>query len=137
MWGGGTVPGEWAMQPALSSPYEHKHNMYEHKHPHAHEIEIPEHTHDIEYGIFEFEEMPDDIIVKVDGNIVSGTGLDENNLDITDFLDKSDGKINRGSFHVVEIYPIEDEENNPSGLARIEANVIVQCFIQSRGGGDY
>jgi phage minor structural protein len=116
--------------------------IYEHRHAmesvsHYHNVTLPEHQHQIEYGIFEFEHLPSDIIVKVDGNVVSGTNLNENNLDITDYLESTDGKINRGAFHRIEITPVEDEVNNPNGLARIEANLIVQCFIQSRGGGDY
>ena len=105
--------------------------------PHKHTFTIPDHQHNIEYGIFEFEQMPASIIVKVDGNTIPNTELSENSLDITEYLKNTDGKINRGSFHIIEIYPVEDEINNPNGLARIEANVIVQCFIQSRGGGDF
>lgn len=40
-----------------------------------------------------------------------------------------DGKITRGTWHEIKIVP--------DSLTRIEANLFVQTFVQSVGGGDY
>ena len=40
-----------------------------------------------------------------------------------------DGKITSGAWHEIQIAP--------NDLARIEANIVTQLFIQSRGGGNY
>lgn len=102
----------------------------------THSHTIPEHTHDINYGIYEFDYLPDSVIIKVDGITIPQTELTGNDINIVPYLSSSNGKVNRGSFHTVEIYPGVTAEN-PSGLARINAAVIKQIFIQSRGGGNY
>ena len=104
---------------------------------HSHDIEIPDHTHDIEYGIYEFEYLPTKLTLKVDGTTVTTNApLSDSDFDIIPYLSKTSGKVNRGAFHTVEIIP-NTTANNPDGLARINASVVKQIFVQSRGGGDY
>ena len=97
---------------------------------HSHQITLDPHTHGITYGIYEGGEA-DHVVVKVDGAMVDGidaTSVDE--LDIAAYLETDDeGKIKRGAWHTVELVPDK--------LTRIEANLFVQTFIQSIGGGDY
>ena len=110
---------------------EHDHNLNVDHHSHSievddhdHDIELAHHKHEIEYGIFEGP-RPDNIVVRVDGNKVPDTGTGEDELDILDYLEKdNDGKIKRG-WHEVEF--------KPDDLARINATLHIQLFIQSRG----
>jgi phage minor structural protein len=96
---------------------------------HSHDLTLPDHTHEILYGIFEGE-TPTSVTVKVDGNTIPSLGLNENDIDIIPYLSKdSEGKINRGTWHEVEI--------TPNSLGRITANIATQLFLQSRGGGNY
>lgn len=96
---------------------------------HVHQIIIPPHTHDIEYGIFEGP-TPTAVTVKVDGQIVPGLGVDEQDIDIIPYLSKDGGgKIQRGVWHTIEIAP--------NSLGRIVASVNTQIFVNSRGGGNY
>jgi hypothetical protein len=104
---------------------------------HSHDIEIPNHTHDIDYGIYEFEYLPTKLTIKVDGTTVTTNApVSDSDFDIIPYLSKTSGKVNRGAFHTVEIIP-NTTANNPDGLARINASVVKQIFVQSRGGGDY
>ena len=101
----------------------HTHDM-----PHTHEI--PTHTHDIDFGIYEGP-TPRTVVVKVDGNIVSGLGTSVDEFDIIPYLSKdAAGKINRGTFHEITIAPV-------NSLGRVVASVFTQIFASSRGGGDY
>ena len=69
-------------------------------------------------------------ILWMDGNVVPASALTDSEMDIVAYLDKDDdGKITRGTWHEIEIVP--------NGLTRIEANLFVQAFVQSVGGGDY
>lgn len=116
--------------------YDFKVNIPPHAHemPHTHDMPhthvIPSHTHGIEFGIYSGPQASS-VTVKVDGNVVPGvTGSSANNIDLAAYLTKDDeGKIRRGQFHEIEI--------SPNGLSRIEASVILQYFVQSRGGGNY
>lgn len=91
---------------------------------HNHDIELPDHTHEIKYGIYEGP-SPSNVAVNVDGNNVPGTGTSESEIDIIDYLEKDEtGKIRRG-WHEVEF--------TPDNLARINATLHIQLFIQSRG----
>lgn len=113
----------------------HRHNIYipSHQHSvqipsHSHNITIPNHTHNIEYGIFNGP-SPTSVTVRVDGNLISGLGTNESEVNIIPYLSKdSGGKVTRG-WHEITI--------TPNDLGRIEASVISQFFVQSRGGGDY
>lgn len=96
---------------------------------HTHNITIPDHTHDIDYGIY-LGPTPKAVTVAVDGNIIPGLGLYETDVDIIPYLSKdSEGKILRGAWHEITI--------TPDSLGRIVANVVIQLFVQSRGGGSY
>ena len=50
-------------------------------------------------------------------------------VDVTQYLEMENGRIKRGVWHEIEIVPDK--------LTRIEANLFVQLFVQSRGGGDF
>lgn len=145
----------WSVRPGYTSgmpvtdralrdtPYEHAHQIVDidHMHnvevpAHTHDVVMPSHTHDIEHGIFEYEYLPEDVLIKVDGNVIPASGLSGKDIDIVPYLSATDGKIQRGIFHKVEIFPGVTEQN-PLGLARITATVVKQIFTQSRGGGDY
>ncbi|MEI7027162.1 phage tail protein [Paenibacillus sp. y28] len=107
---------------------DHTHEIAAHTHGMDHTHEIPAHNHEMEYGIFEGP-TPTAVTVTVDGTVVTGLGVNENDVDIIPFLAKdSSGKINRG-WHEIKI--------TPDNLGRIVANVNTQLFVQSRGGGDY
>lgn len=96
---------------------------------HSHDVIIPDHTHSVLHGIYELDQLPSSVTIKVDGNSVPGTDLKRDRLDIASYLSKdSNGKITRG-MHELTILP--------SGLARVEADVILRVFIQSRIGGVY
>jgi phage minor structural protein len=96
---------------------------------HTHQITLAPHTHDIEYGIFEGP-TPTTVTVRVDGNVISGLGVSADEVDIVPYLSKeAGGKIERGTWHTIEI--------TPDSLGRIVASVVTQIFVQSRGGGDY
>ena len=97
---------------------------------HSHVFTIPEHTHDLEYGIFEGERA-ESLTLRVDGEDVPAEAISEKEeLDIAPYLRKNaDGKVIRGTWHTVEFVP--------NGITRITADLFFQVFIQSRGAGDY
>ncbi|MNX83961.1 Prophage endopeptidase tail [compost metagenome] len=109
---------------------DHTHTIEAHKHEmdHTHTINIPAHVHEIEYGIYQGP-TPTEVSVTVDGNMVAGTEVNIDELDIIPHLSKDDsGKVQRG-WHEIKI--------TPNSLGRIVASVNKQIFVQSRGGGDY
>jgi phage minor structural protein len=92
---------------------------------HTHTSVLPDHTHGIQFGIYKLSTLPASVIVKVDGNTVPGTSLEADGVDLIPYLNKdTDGNITRG-WHTISI--------TPNALGRINANVISQFFIQSRG----
>lgn len=96
---------------------------------HAHDITLPDHTHDIDQGIYELETIPTTVYIIVDGNVVPITSANNDRVNLVDYMGKDgDGKITRGR-HELQIFP--------DGLARIEADIILRVFIQSRLGGKY
>jgi len=96
---------------------------------HTHEITIPDHTHEIEYGIFEGPD-PSSITMKIDGNTVPNPSLSNMDLDIIPYLSKdADGRVKRGEWHTIEI--------TPNDLARVELSAVIQCYVRSKGGGDF
>jgi len=158
--GGSTVessePGIWALSPpqfllgdfmnfagvhthggAVASDGGHAHSMFSVAHTHNvsipnhfHSLSLPNHVHGIEYGIFLNGTLPTAITVTVDGNPVPGLTLNEDGIDLIPYLAvDGDGKVTRGAWHEISI--------SPNALGRIEANIITQLFIQSRGGGNY
>lgn len=117
----------------------HKHNVSLPTHVHGVTINIPDHKHDvniqipnhihaIEFGIYEGA-AAQTVTVKVDGNEISELGVEEDSVDILSYLSvDGSGKVERGAWHEIEI--------TPDRLSRIECAVVVQLFIQSRGGVD-
>lgn len=96
---------------------------------HTHDFTLADHTHEIVYGIYEGG-TANSVTLKVDGNTVPASAIKSDEMDIVAYLAKDeDGKITRGTWHEIEIVP--------NGLTRIEANLFVQAFVQSVGGGDY
>lgn len=133
---------DWANE---GTEYEHRHIIdgVNHSHTvniqeHNHNVNIPAHNHIINYGIYEYSDLPESVVIKVDGKTVEGvTELNRNDINIVPYLSKDgEGKITRGTFHKVEIFPCTSEQNL-SGLARITASVVKQIFLQSRGEGNY
>ncbi len=109
----------------------HRHNVSvsDHKHDvsipnHRHSFALSDHVHDIIYGIYQGP-TPTAVTVKVDGNVISGLGLKEEEVNIMDHLKRdAGGKIVRG-FHEVTI--------TPNSLGRANVVIHIQQFIQSKG----
>lgn len=135
--GGGTVtwtPSGSHVHLNVNYNHDHKIDLPPHNHSfevpnHTHEINLPNHTHELEFGIFEGPKATA-VVIKVDGNEVPITSPSVQNVDLVPYLAKdADGKILRGTWHEIEI--------SPNSLSRIVASVVVQLFVQSRGGGNY
>ena len=95
---------------------------------HRHSITLPNHTHDIEFGIYEGTRA-NSVTIKVDGNILPTTQPGQD-INIIPYLSvDSEGKIQRNTWHEVEIIPDQ--------MTRVLANIFMQIFTNSRGGGDY
>jgi len=110
-------------------PHTHEVTIPSHTHNMNHTHEIPSHTHGIQHGIYEGPEATA-IGLFVDDNLVPGSNASATNLNIVDYLElDGEGKIKRGHWHKIELVP--------NTLSRIVANVMVQFFVNSRGGGDY
>jgi phage minor structural protein len=95
---------------------------------HDHTFNIPGHAHAVTAKVTEYEIDVSSVQIVIDGNTVPGTGQNMERINIVPYLSKTSGAINRGR-HGIDIRP-----NNP---ARVEANVILRVFIQSRIGGVY
>lgn len=95
---------------------------------HQHEITLPNHTHEIEHGIFKLNRTPSRVTIKVDGVTVPITATYGDSIDLIPYLPlDSENRVTRG-WHTVEI--------TPNDLGRINAEVMTQFFMQSRGGVD-
>lgn len=95
---------------------------------HRHDITLPDHTHEIEHGIFKLSRRPSKVTIKVDGNTVPHSALTGNSIDLIPYLSvDSENRVNRG-WHTIEI--------TTDDLGRINAEVMAQFFMQSRGGVD-
>lgn len=118
----------------------HVHSVSDHVHtvkldPHSHNFEveipainIPEHIHEMEHGIFTLNRLPTAVTIKVNGTTVPHTATSGDNIDLIPYLDlDSDNRVRRG-WHTVEI--------TPNDLGRITAQINTQFFMQSRGGVD-
>lgn len=112
---------------------EHKHNVAIEPHTHSvnikshkHSFVLPDHNHEILYGMYEGGSAKD-CYLKVDGQTVYKTDKEVN---LIPYLSKDDGgRIQRGTWHTVEIVPDK--------LTRINASLFIQLFTNSRGGGDF
>lgn len=91
---------------------------------HTHSISIPDHTHSIEQGIFTFGN-PTAAALYINGVYKAAVEADTE-TDITQYLLNNQGKINRGAWHSIEVLP--------NDKAYITIDMVVQGFIQSRGG---
>lgn len=105
---------------------EHEHDI---KIPnHEHNIKIPSHTHDLEFGIYQGS-TAENVVIKVDGQVLPTAEASED-IDIIKYLSVDDsGKVQRNTWHTVEIIPDK--------MTRVVANIFMQIFTNSRGGGDY
>ncbi len=124
------IPAQELKIPAHSHVFETTEHTHRVSIPeHAHDLTLTDHTHAIAYGIYEGG-TANSVTLLVDGNAVPPSALNSREMDIVAYLAKdSAGKVTRGTWHEIEIVP--------DGLTRIEANLFVQAFIQSVGGGDY
>ncbi|MBH1941629.1 phage tail protein [Mobilitalea sibirica] len=96
---------------------------------HTHNIVLEDHVHEIEFGIYESDLQAEAVQIWIDGNAYPTTEISGDRIDLVDYLSKDgNGKVTRGR-HEILMYP--------STLARIEADVILRVFIQSRIGGVY
>jgi len=131
---GAVVAGTTAHYHPLSGVMSHSHSMgHVHNISHNHRVtvnvDIPDHTHPITYGIYEGSRATS-LTIRVDGNTIPAGQVTASGLDIVPWMAKdADGKITRGTWHTVELVP--------NTLTRIEANLAIRVFIQSVGGGDF
>lgn len=121
-------------QHAVNIPsHRHDVNIPRHNHrfyidDHYHRINIPEHTHDLQFGIYQGDRASK-VTIKVDGKTIPQT-QENTDISIIDYLAvDSSGKVQRNTWHEIEIIPDK--------MTRIVANVFMQIFTNSRGGGDY
>jgi len=118
---------------SLLADHTHDVDIPEHSHsiniePHSHNISLPNHTHNLEFGIYQGE-TADSVTVRVDGNLIQAVEEGQD-IDIVPYMSvDSSGKINRNTWHEIEIIP--------DRMTRVAANIFLQIFTQSRGGGDY
>ncbi len=106
----------------------HDHNVEVNVPNHTHSINIPNHTHELEFGIYQGT-TADRVTIKVDGKIIP-TSKENEDIDIIKYLSTDGaGKINRNTWHEIEIVPDK--------MTRVVANIFMQIFTNSRGGGDY
>lgn len=113
----------------------HNHRFYidDHYHrinlpTHDHRINIPEHTHNLQFGIYQGDRASK-VTIKVDGKAIPQT-QENTDINIIDYLAvDSAGKVQRNTWHEIEIIPDK--------MSRIVANIFMQIFTNSRGGGNY
>lgn len=94
---------------------------------HTHTVNIPNHTHPIEHGIFRTGN-PTSAQVSLLGSVRATIGRTAE-LDITPWLLNTSNKVPRGSWIKLGV--------KPNDLAYITIDLMVQGFVQSRGGGNY
>lgn len=117
----------------LNANHDHQFEIPDHSHsisfePHSHNINLPSHTHDLEFGIYQGE-TANSVTIRVDGNMIPSVEEGED-INIVPYMSvDSSGKIDRNTWHTVEIIPDK--------MTRVAANIFLQIFAQSRGGGDY
>ena len=116
-----------------TDPHSHGIEIDDHAHeikldPHSHSIKIEDHTHALEFGIYQGSRA-DKVTIKIDGKVIPQTQAGQD-INIVPYLstDKG-GKILRNTWHTIEIIP--------NKMSRIVANVFMQIFTNSRGGGDF
>ena len=111
----------------------HKVTINDHTHTvsipsHTHNFSIEAHAHNIEYGIYKGSTANSARII-VDGTTLPDTYSSFNDVDLIPYLNMdTDGKVYRG-WHTVQVVP--------NILTRIELDLVIQLFANSRGGGQY
>jgi len=95
---------------------------------HVHALSTQQHIHNATLKVIEFNVIPSSIAIRVDGNLIPSSALSGERINLVSYLAKTGGAITRGKHEIVI---------TPSDVARIEANVILRVFIQSRIGGIY
>jgi phage minor structural protein len=130
----GIVPHRHPHSHSVNVPsHSHNFSVPSHSHSvnipnHSHGINIPSHTHELQFGIYQGS-TANSVTIKIDGKAipVSSPGQD---INIIPFLSvDSGGKVQRNTWHTVEIVP--------NRMTRVVANIFMQIFTNSRGGGDY
>lgn len=91
---------------------------------HDHDFELQAHEHDISPGIYEFGN-PKSFSILIDGKKRATYAETTAELDITNFLVGTDGKIPRDKWFEFAVLP--------DGLSYACITLVVQGFIQSRG----
>ena len=111
----------------------HTHRVSSHKHsisisPHEHSFSIPDHTHDITHGIYSGTTAKE-LTIEVDDTKLGTYKGTVSDLDLVQYLSKDDsGNITRG-WHTIKV--------TPDTLSRVEFDLVIQLFANSRGGGQY
>lgn len=128
-----------------SHSFSHVHDMphvhdiaHEHKIPamefelsgHSHSVRIPEHEHELTYGVYEGQRAQT-LGIRVDGQEIPAEEIPQGGeIDVAKWLRTNDeGRVTRAAWHEIEFVP--------DGITRITADLFFQVFIQSRGAGDY
>lgn len=91
---------------------------------HTHSTTIPSHDHEITPGIYRFGN-PSRFSLYVNNVFRESFNSTGAEIDLTQYLVSTDGKIPRGSWHSIEI--------RPNDLAYVSIDMFVQGFVQSRG----
>lgn len=96
---------------------------------HSHSFSVPDHTHEITYGIYSGS-TASKLTLKVDNTVISTAfGSTISDLNLIDYLSKEhSGNITRG-WHTIRV--------TPDVLSRVEFDLVIQLFANSRGGGQY
>ena len=90
-------------------------------------LSIGNHTHDVQFGIYEGKLSDRTCRVTVDGKAVPESVTASGSFDAVQYLSRTqEGKIRRGTWHTIAFAP--------AALARIEADVHVRTFIRSLQG---
>lgn len=130
----GIVPHNHPHSHSVSIPsHSHSVNVPDHSHNvnipnHTHSISIPNHTHDLEFGIFQGD-IANSVTIKIGNKTITNAPAGQD-IDLIPFLQiDGAGKVQRNTWHTVELVPNQ--------MTRVVANVFMQIFTNSRGGGDY
>lgn len=95
---------------------------------HSHNFTLPDHTHNIEYGIFSGT-TAGRLTITVDGKAAGSYTNGVSDLDLVNYLSKDgSGNVQRG-WHTITI--------KPDKLTRVEFDLVIQLFANSRGGGQF
>ncbi len=106
----------------------HTHTVDNHTHNMAHTHTLNSHTHTSIYGIHEASVRANEFTIYVDGEEIPLTATTDD-FDIVNYLSKdTSGLIQRG-WHEVQILP--------NDLCLINADIMVQVFVNSRGASVY